>query len=232
MSAGAGALRNAAHGVREDDRMLRARQRSGEQRETETSACSSTIAAGARARGGGVGLTAEAGVQRAFDDVRTRLGQSTDPYIRERLSDLQDLTNRLLLRLTGRAAADPSSLPDDMIVIARDMGPAELLDYDRTRLRGLVLEEGSALSHVAIVARALGVPVVGRAPGVRADRGGIGSWSTVTTPRCWCGAEDILQTVYGAIDARAERRRKYAARDLPSTTRDQAASRCTWNGVC
>ena len=56
----------------------------------------------------GSGLTAEAGVQRAFDDVRTRLGQSTDPYIRERLSDLQDLTNRLLLRLTGRVAADPS----------------------------------------------------------------------------------------------------------------------------
>ena len=75
-------------------------------------------------------------MQRAFDDVRARLGQSTDPYIRERLSDLQDLTNRLLLRLTGRAAVDPSALPDDMIVIARDMGPAELLDYDRTRLRG------------------------------------------------------------------------------------------------
>ena len=53
----------------------------------------------------GSGLTAEAGVQRAFDDVRARLGQSTDPYIRERLSDLQDLTNRLLLRLAGRAAA-------------------------------------------------------------------------------------------------------------------------------
>src|SRR5215475_15800432 len=84
------------------------------------------------------GLTAEAAVQRAFDDVRGRLGQSTDPYIRERLSDLQDLTNRMLLRLSGRVAADPASLPDEMIVIDRDMGPAELLDYDRTRLRGVV----------------------------------------------------------------------------------------------
>ena len=112
------------------------------------------------------GLTAEAAVQRAFDDVRTRLGQSTDPYIRERLSDLQDLTNRLLLRLTGRAASESPGQPDDMIVVARDMGPAELLDYDRARLRGLVLEEGSALSHVAIVARALDIPVVGRAPDV------------------------------------------------------------------
>src|SRR5882672_9705067 len=116
--------------------------------------------------GVGSGLTAEAAVQRAFDDVRARLGQSTDPYIRERLSDLQDLANRLLLRLTGRAAMDVGALPDDMVVIARDMGPAELLDYDRARLRALVLEEGSALSHVAIVARALDIPVVGRAPNV------------------------------------------------------------------
>ena len=135
----------------------------------------------------GSGLTAEAGVQRGFDDVRARLGQSTDPYIRERLSDLQDLTNRVLLRLSGRAAIDPASLPDDMIIIARDMGPAELLDYDRTRLRGLVLEEGSAMSHVAIVARALDIPVVGRARTCwPASSRAIPSWST-TTPRSWCG---------------------------------------------
>jgi phosphotransferase system enzyme I (PtsP) len=171
------------------------------------------------------GLTAEASVQRAFDDVRARIGQSTDPYIRERLSDLQDLTNRILLRLTGRATSDHSSLPDDMIVIARDMGPAELLDYDRARLRGLVLEEGSALSHVAIVARALEIPVVGRAADVlsRVEPGDAivvdgDSAQVLVRP-----ADDILQSVHAAIDARAERRRKYAAlRDLPPVTRDQA----------
>lgn len=171
------------------------------------------------------GLTAEAAVQRAFDDVRARMGQSTDPYIRERLSDLQDLTNRLLLRLTGRAAADASAQPDDMIVVARDMGPAELLDYDRARLRGLVLEEGSALSHVAIVARALDIPVVGRAPGVlsRVESGDPivvdgDSAQVLVRP-----AEDVLQTINNAIDVRESRRRKYAAlRDLPSATRDQA----------
>ena len=171
------------------------------------------------------GLTAEAAVQRAFDDVRARLGQSTDPYIRERLSDLQDLTNRVQLRLTGRANLDASSMPEDMIVIARDMGPAELLDYDRGRLRGVVLEEGSALSHVAIVARALDIPVVGRAPDVLAriepgDSIVVDGDNAQVLVR---PAEDILQTVYAAIDARDERRRKYAAlRDLPSTTRDQA----------
>jgi phosphotransferase system, enzyme I, PtsP len=171
------------------------------------------------------GLTAEAGVQRAFDDVRARLGQSTDPYIRERLSDLQDLSNRLLLRLTGRVAVDPSSLPDDMIVVARDMGPAELLDYDRTRLRGLVLEEGSALSHVAIVARALDIPVVGRAPEVlsRVEAGDSIVVDGDNAQVLVRPGEDILQGVYAAIEARTERRRKYAAlRDLPSVTRNQA----------
>ena len=171
------------------------------------------------------GLTAEAGVQRAFDDVRTRLGQSSDPYIRERLSDLQDLTNRVQLRLTGRTALDASALPEEMIVIARDMGPAELLDYDRARLRGLVLEEGSAMSHVAIVARALDIPVVGRAPDVlmRVEPGDSivvdGDHAQVLVRP----AEDIVQTIHAAIEARAERQRKYAAlRDLPSATRDQA----------
>src|SRR5882762_1931874 len=220
----------AAHGVREDvDRMLEAHDmQSGEQREILETFRMFVDDRGwlERVREAvGSGLTAEAGVQRAFDDIRTRLGQSSDPYIRERLSDLQDLSNRLLLRLTGRVAADPASLPDDMIVIARDMGPAELLDYDRTRLRGLVLEEGSALSHVAIVARALDIPVVGRAPDVLAriepgDSIVVDGDNAQVLVR---PAEDILQTVYAAIDARAERRRKYAAlRDLPSATRDQA----------
>ena len=114
IGAGADALRGgAAHGVREDvDRMLEAHDmQSGEQREILETFRMFVDDRGwiERVREAiGSGLTAEAGVQRAFDDVRTRLGQSTDPYIRERLSDLQDLTNRLLLRLTGRVAIDPS----------------------------------------------------------------------------------------------------------------------------
>ncbi|MEI7874154.1 MAG: phosphoenolpyruvate--protein phosphotransferase [Alphaproteobacteria bacterium] len=220
----------ALHGVRADvDRMLEAHDmQSGEQREILETFRMFVDDRGwmERVREAVTsGLTAEAGVQRAFDDVRTRLGQSTDPYIRERLSDLQDLCNRLLLRLTGRVAADPSSLPDDMIVIARDMGPAELLDYDRTRLRGVVLEEGSALSHVAIVARALDIPVVGRAADVlsRVEAGDSIVVDGDNAQVLVRPAEDVLQTVHAAIDARVERRRKYATlRDLPSATRDQA----------
>jgi len=220
----------AAHGVREDvDRMLEAHDmQSGEQREILETFRMFVDDRGwlERVREAvGSGLTAEASVQRAFDDVRARLGQSSDPYIRERLSDLQDLTNRVLLRLSGRVAADPASLPDDMIIVARDMGPAELLDYDRTRLRGLVLEEGSAMSHVAIVARALDIPVVGRAADVLA-RVEPGDPIVVDGDNAQVlvrPAEDILQTIHATIAARDERRRKYVAlRDLPSATRDQA----------
>lgn len=220
----------AAHGVRADlDRMLEAHDmQSGEQREILETFRMFVDDRGwlERVREAiSSGLTAEAGVQRAFDDVQARMSHSTDPYIRERLSDLQDLTNRLLLRLTGRAVADIASQPDDMIIVARDMGPAELLDYDRTRLRGLVLEEGSAMSHVAIVARALDIPVVGRAADVlsRVEAGDPivvdgDNGQVLVRP-----ADDILQTIYAAIAARDERRRKYAAlRDLPSTTRNQA----------
>lgn len=115
------------------------------------------------------GLTAEAAVQRVFDETRARMREVADPYIRERLHDLQDLTNRVLQHLAGRPGeSNGVPLPDDMVVVARNMGPAELLDYDRSRLRAVVLEEGSPTAHVAIVARALDIPVVGRAADILA----------------------------------------------------------------
>ncbi|MDP2359083.1 MAG: phosphoenolpyruvate--protein phosphotransferase [Beijerinckiaceae bacterium] len=108
------------------------------------------------------GITAEAAVERVQNDARARLQRQTDPYLRERLHDLDDLANRLLHQLTGQAlVAPPESLPDNAILVARSMGPAALLEYDRKKLRGLVLEDAGGSSHVAIVARALGIPTVG-----------------------------------------------------------------------
>jgi phosphotransferase system, enzyme I, PtsP len=108
------------------------------------------------------GITAEAAVERVQSDTRARMLRSTDPYLRERLHDLEDLGHRLMRQLMGHDhAPSREQLPDNSILIARAMGPAALLDYDRKRLRGLVLEEGTANSHVAIVARALGIPAVG-----------------------------------------------------------------------
>ncbi|HUD51192.1 phosphoenolpyruvate--protein phosphotransferase [Parvibaculum sp.] len=113
------------------------------------------------------GLTAEAAVERVQNDTRARLQRAADPYLRERLHDFDDLANRLLRQLTGvKLSSASGNLPNDAIVIARNMGPAELLDYDKERLRGLVLEEGAQNAHVTIVARALGIATVGRAEAI------------------------------------------------------------------
>src|SRR6202049_4815642 len=86
----------------------------------------------------------------------------SDPYLRERLHDLDDLANRLMHQLLGQDYAPARDrLPENAVLVARSMGPAALLDYDRRRLRGLILEEGGPNSHVAIVARALGIAAVG-----------------------------------------------------------------------
>ncbi len=115
----------------------------------------------------GSGLTAEAAVERVQNDARAKLARRTDPYIRERLHDLDDLANRLLHELTGESfVVSHEEMPDNAIIVARSMGPAALLDYDRKKLRGLVLEDGGASSHVAIVARAIGIPMVGDATNV------------------------------------------------------------------
>ncbi|MGE0722902.1 MAG: phosphoenolpyruvate--protein phosphotransferase [Alphaproteobacteria bacterium] len=171
------------------------------------------------------GLTAEAAVQKVQDDTRARMQTVSDPYLRERLFDLQDLTNRLLLHLAGERAA-PAELPEEIVLIARSMGPAELLDYDRSRLRGLVLEDGSPTAHVTIVARALDIPVVGRVAGAaqRAEPGDLvvvdGDHGQVFIRP----GEDIQQRVAEGMRARAAQRAAYAAlRDAPAVTRDGVA---------
>jgi len=112
------------------------------------------------------GLTAEAAVEKVQSDMRARMMHMTDPYLRERMSDFDDLGNRLLRQLLGREPeAVAAALPKDSIIVARSMGAAELLDYPRDKLRGLVLEEGAVTSHVVIVARAMGIPVAGQMKG-------------------------------------------------------------------
>lgn len=113
------------------------------------------------------GLTAEAAVEKVQSDTKARMMRLTDPYLRERMHDFDDLANRLLRQLIGyggRAAEE--DFPLDAIVLARAMGAAELLDYPREKLRGLVLEDGAITSHVVIVARAMGIPVIGQATGI------------------------------------------------------------------
>ncbi len=168
------------------------------------------------------GLTAEAAVERVRSEQRVQMSQTRDAYLRERLHDLEDLADRLLRILAGEAPG-ARDIPADSVLIARNLGPADLLEYDRTRLRGLLLEEGSSASHASIVARALGIPCVGRLPGLR-DRvnpgdpvivdGEIGE--AFLRPRA-----DVIEAVQARAAVREQRRAEFdRLRDTPAFTRD------------
>lgn len=167
------------------------------------------------------GLTAAAAVQKVHDDMRLKMQQITDPYLRERLLDLEDLTNRLLTHLTGDQVR--RELPRDAILVARALGPTELLDYDRERLRGLVMEEGSRTMHAVIIARALGIPVVARIKDVF-DR--IDAYDPVIVDGdhgqlFLRPSEDVVETFRQSVEARQQRQARHAAlRDLPAHTID------------
>ena len=114
------------------------------------------------------GLTAEAAIERVQQRTRMRMRQIDDPLLADRMHDLEDLSNRLLRIVSGQmGTAASQGLRSDTILIARNLGPAELLEYDKRRLKGVILEEGSLTAHVVIVARAMGIPVLGRVRGLR-----------------------------------------------------------------
>ena len=114
------------------------------------------------------GLTAEAAIEKVQQHTRMRMRQIDDPLLAERMHDLEDLSNRLLRIVSGQmGTAASSGLREDSILVARNLGPAELLEYDRRHLKGVVLEEGSLTAHVIIVARALGIPVLGHVRNIR-----------------------------------------------------------------
>ncbi len=167
------------------------------------------------------GLTADAAAQQVREDTVARMRSISDPYLRERLSDLEDVAIRLMQHLGD--GVGHQDLPDDIILVARNLGPAELLDYDTSRIRALVTEEGSATSHVSIIARALGIPVVAKIDGlmksvdprdpiiVDGDNGQIFVRPT----------ESVRTILTDTLKARAQRRSVYASmRGLKTVTRN------------
>jgi phosphotransferase system enzyme I (PtsP) len=169
------------------------------------------------------GLTAEAAVERVRNEHRARLMKARDVHFRERLHDLEDLANRLLRHLARSEDAGENTLPENAILIARSVGPAELLDFDRSKLKGVALEEGSSTSHAAIVAKALGIPMVGRVEGAL-DRIEDGDPVILDAEFGLLHARptaDVAETYDERIESLAARRRAYA--DLsaaPATTKD------------
>jgi phosphotransferase system enzyme I (PtsP) len=170
------------------------------------------------------GLTAEASVRKVQEEMHARLSQITSAYIQERVHDLEDLSERLLYHLAGiNPSAALGELPDAFILVASNLGPAELLEYDATKLKGIITEIGSAMAHVAIIARMLDIPMVGRVDNilnhvaagdiavVQGDQGLV----YIRPP------EDVEAVVDAEIAEKARQNAAYAAtRDLESVTKD------------
>ncbi|CCF21104.1 Phosphoenolpyruvate-protein phosphotransferase [Pseudorhizobium banfieldiae] len=170
------------------------------------------------------GLTAEAAVEKVQSDTKARMMRLTDPYLRERMHDFDDLANRLLRQLTGFSGRSiGEGMPADAIIFARAMGAAELLDYPRERLRGLVLEDGAVTSHVVIVARAMGIPVVGQAVGAvaLAENGDAAIIDGDDGQLHLRPVSDVLKAYEEKVRLRARRQEQFRAlRDVDPVTKD------------
>jgi phosphotransferase system, enzyme I, PtsP len=177
------------------------------------------------------GLTAEAAVERVQDETRLRVQRMGDPILRERAHDFDDLARRLLRHLTGEDVAD-RSLPPNAVLIARGMGPAELLDYGRDKLVALALEEAAATSHVAIVARSMGLPMVASLDGI-ADNARAGDTIAVDGEMGEVHLRPAAEIVKAFEEKRAvlvQTQARFAAvRDLPAVTRDGVPVRLMMN---
>jgi phosphotransferase system enzyme I (PtsP) len=177
------------------------------------------------------GLAAEVAVEKVQSDARARMERVADPYLRERLHDLDDLAHRLLRQLVGPDDPNAPGLPSNAVLIARNIGPGELMEH-AGKIVALVLEEGSLVSHAAIVARALALPMVVQVERITRD----------ANP----GDRIVVDGDIGRVDLRpgaailnafrekvvlAEQAREIyrTLRDKPATTRDGATVRLKMN---
>ncbi|NNU17164.1 phosphoenolpyruvate--protein phosphotransferase [Parvularcula sp. ZS-1/3] len=167
------------------------------------------------------GLTAEAAVEQVQSENRTQMRAASDPYLRERLHDLDDLSRRLLRMLSGEKEAQ--ELPENAVVIAETLGPAELLELDRTKLAGLVLAEASSNSHAAVVARSLRLPMVSGVAEVidRAEEGDAILVDGSTGEVFLRPTEEAIETFEAKERIRSEQLARFRRnRDKPSETMD------------
>ena len=168
------------------------------------------------------GLSAEAAVQRVAGELRDRMRRITDPYLRERLADLEDLAGRLMRSLSGNIVAH-EAVPLGAILLARRLGPAELLDWHARGIAGAAVEEASPAGHAAILARALNLPMLGGTRGV-VDAAGPQDQAVldgdagqlILRPDA-----DVRQLYARAAEARSALQAGWAAlRDRPAVTHD------------
>jgi phosphotransferase system, enzyme I, PtsP len=167
------------------------------------------------------GLSAEAAVQRVAAELHDRMRRLADPYLRERLADVEDMAGRLLTELSGDVA--PPAIPPGAIVLARRLGPAELLEWHDRGVVGLAIEEATPLGHAAILARALGMPTLGGTRGAldaveSGDQAVLDADEGVLTLR---PESEVVRAYQRVLQARNEQQAGWAVlRQRPAITAD------------
>ena len=105
-------------------------------------------------------LNVEAAIRHVVERFRTRFGQMDDPYLRERIRDIEDIERRMLRILLGREETVFASITTPVVIVADDLAPSETMALSRDLVLGIATDHGSATSHVALLSRALGIPAV------------------------------------------------------------------------
>ena len=105
-------------------------------------------------------INAEAAVRRTADNARAVFGRMNDPYFRERVRDLDDVERRILQNLMGTAANPHAGLKVPSVIVADDLTPSETVQLPRDLVLGFATNGGSTTSHVALLARSMGIPAV------------------------------------------------------------------------
>lgn len=106
------------------------------------------------------GMCAEQAVSEAYDMYFNMFSNMEDELFRERAADVADVKTGLLADLLGKQVVDLSSLPENSIVVVKELTPSMTADIDKENVAGIVTETGGRTSHSAIIARALEIPAV------------------------------------------------------------------------
>lgn len=105
-------------------------------------------------------ISAEEAISASVQEYAARMSQADDPYLRERELDIKDIGNRLIRHTAGLPSSRLSVLRANSIIVAEELLPSDLVELDSDRLAGVVTERCGETSHVAILARALGIPAI------------------------------------------------------------------------
>ncbi len=130
-------------------------------------------------------VNAESAIRRTVKSLREMFGRMKDPYLRERVRDIDDIERRLLRVLLGRSGSAFAQIDEPVIVVAADLTPSDTVALPRDLILGFATDRGSATSHVALLARVLGIPAVV----------GLGDVAARVKP----GDEILLDGTHGAV---------------------------------